>query len=517
MLTLETLLNALAPDLQLVVEGQDRATERPLLWFHNTELPDPARYVRQSEAILTNGLWRGQASAESFVAAIASASAAGIIFGLTTDSPRVPRDLTNACRASGLPLLSLSVDVPFTAVTEAAARLHAEGRQDALAGMVRRSNALATAISRGAGAAGVLGILRRDHDLPLAVVDKSGRELAAVGCELDAEQVAAASRLLSGRSQSPEIPRLGQVTLYSVTGAVGGVDAGLFCLIPAADLSAAQKSALDQAALFLSLEVAKQQAVQAIEGRFSGEVLEMILSGPTQLSELGSRLRSFGVDPLAPLAVLVVGLAGGDALPATVGEDLQNVFATNGYAVVVIPGTDYVFAIFNWSSDSPSLRTFTGTVLREISRRPGAAQLVIGLGESVQAASRLRESAVRAREACHVLKRRPGGPRIASFSEVGTHSMLLGLLDGATLQRFAEDVLGPIRQNDRAHGTELERTLRVFLDNDGQWGVTASELFVHVNTLRNRLARVTELTGRDLSRFAERVNLFLALEGEMMS
>lgn len=36
-------------------------------------------------------------------------------------------------------------------------------------------------------------------------------------------------------------------------------------------------------------------------------------------------------------------------------------------------------------------------------------------------------------------------------------------------------------------------------------------MHVHVNTLRYRIRRIEELTGRDLSRFDERVDFFLAL------
>jgi len=69
-----------------------------------------------------------------------------------------------------------------------------------------------------------------------------------------------------------------------------------------------------------------------------------------------------------------------------------------------------------------------------------------------------------------------------------------------------------LREHDRRRGGELETTLRAFLDHDGHWGATAEALYVHVNTLRNRMARVAELTGRDVGRTADRVDLFLALE-----
>jgi DNA-binding PucR family transcriptional regulator len=84
------------------------------------------------------------------------------------------------------------------------------------------------------------------------------------------------------------------------------------------------------------------------------------------------------------------------------------------------------------------------------------------------------------------------------------------------LRRFADDILGPLRSHDGEHGTELERTLRTFLGNDGQWSTTAGALYVHVNTLRNRIAKIGELTGRDVSRLEDRVDLFLAIEADAL-
>jgi DNA-binding PucR family transcriptional regulator len=92
--------------------------------------------------------------------------------------------------------------------------------------------------------------------------------------------------------------------------------------------------------------------------------------------------------------------------------------------------------------------------------------------------------------------------------------MLLGLHDRGVLRRFADDILGPLRTHDEQNAAELERTLRTFLANDGHWSPTATELYIHVNTLRNRVARITELTGRDVTRLEDRVDLFLALEAD---
>jgi DNA-binding PucR family transcriptional regulator len=91
------------------------------------------------------------------------------------------------------------------------------------------------------------------------------------------------------------------------------------------------------------------------------------------------------------------------------------------------------------------------------------------------------------------------------------------LQDAGTLQGFADGVLGALRTHDSQRDSELETTLRTFLANDGQFGATAAALYIHVNTLRNRLAKITELTGRDVARTEDRVDLYLALEADDLS
>jgi sugar diacid utilization regulator len=495
-----------------------------MVWVHNTELADPSLYLRAQELVLTNGLWHdGADSSTAFVANVGKARGAGIVFGLRDEMPETPSDLVTACREAGLPLLEISTAVPFTAVSQAVARAYAEQRQQALMSTIRRGNALAEAISRGAGAAGVLRILRRDYDLPLAMVDRMGRLLGASGVELSADQLRVVAESLT-RQPPPlevELPESGRATLFLV-GALGDVDAALLCLRPSNTLSRAEQDALDQAARFLSLEVAKQQAVQAIETRFANELLDMILSGAQRAAEVPGRLRAFGIDAADPLAVLAFAFAGegSEEEPATLpglAEAAQDFFVTEGTQVVVAGGTRDVVAVLPWRRPAGELSRLAARLASAMDRRFPRRTTVVGIGGVAPHASDLRPPLVAAREACGVLRGRRGGTRIAAFSDLSTHRLLLGLHDRETLRRFSDGILTPIREHDRRRGSELEPTLRAFLDQDGQWGATAQSLFIHVNTLRNRLARVTELTGLDVNRTADRLDLFLALEADAMS
>jgi len=518
-LSLDALLDDAALELTLLVPGPTEATRREVLWLHNTELPDPSPYIRATELVLTNGLWRDTVSADQFVAALQRARASGLIFGLTEQTPEPPADLVDACIAADLPLAALSIAVPFTAITEAAARIQGQARQDALAGLVRRGNALATSISRGGGAEGVLEVLRRDHDLPLLVVDRLGRRLAGTVSDDDEDLNRAAADALARRPPPLEVdlPGIGKASLFLVEGAMGDIDAGLFCLRPLRGLTAEERDAVDQAARFLSLEVTKQQALQAIESRFSSELLEMILSGAARSDEVPERLRAFGIDPSAQLAVITMAVGDDHLRPTGSTDEIEGFFARRGIPAVVAVGSQDTVAVIPWSSVVTDLVGLAQHLIDAVAKRFPQDRTVVGIGGLAPDSTGLREPLIRSREVCQVLRRRATGSRVGTFADIGTHRMLLGLHDRDLLRRFANDILGPLRAHDEQNGTELERTLRIFLGNDGHWSTTAGDLFVHVNTLRNRVARIGELTGRDVTRLEDRVDLFLALEADSLS
>ncbi|GAS92008.1 PucR family transcriptional regulator [Mycolicibacterium brisbanense] len=517
MLSLGALIDDRTLELTLLVSGPPGALDREVLWLHNTELPDPSPYIRATELVLTNGLWHSTVTSTDFVAALQRARAAGLIYGLTEQTPTAPADLVDACATAELPLATVSIAVPFTAITQAAARMQTDARQSALSRLVRRGNALASSISRGGGAQGILDVLRRDHDLPLLVVDRMGRRLA--GTAVDDAQIHVAADALN-RHPPPlelDVPGIGTAAVYLVEGAMGDIDAGLFCLRPLAALRPAERDALEQAARYLSLEVTRQQALQAIESRFSSELLEMVLSGTARAREVAERLRAFGIDPSGPLAVYTVVVGNDELRPPGSTDEIEAFFSHRGIAAVVVPGSQDTVVVFGWHQESASLVPLAEHLIQALTARFPTDRTVVGIGDLAADATGLRDPLIRAREVCHVMWRRSTESRVGTYADVGTHRMLLGLHDRSVLRRFADDILGPLRVHDEQHGTELVRTLRTFLGNDGHWAKTAAALYVHVNTLRNRVARINELTGRDVTRLEDRVDLFLALEADALS
>ena len=102
-------------------------------------------------------------------------------------------------------------------------------------------------------------------------------------------------------------------------------------------------------------------------------------------------------------------------------------------------------------------------------------------------------------------------PEVASWRDLGAFTLLLSIQDDDALALYCDSVLGPIEEGDEEYGGELLRSLEAFIEQNGQWERAAREVYCHRHTLRYRMRKVEELTGRDLSRAHDRIEFWLAL------
>jgi DNA-binding PucR family transcriptional regulator len=89
-------------------------------------------------------------------------------------------------------------------------------------------------------------------------------------------------------------------------------------------------------------------------------------------------------------------------------------------------------------------------------------------------------------------------------------------LPPAVAQELVQSTLGPLRDYDTAHGTELVGTLHAYVDHGGRPRETAAALHIHPNTLQQRLRRCAELGGYDVRNLRDVGRIVLALEWERL-
>src|SRR4029079_7323821 len=85
--------------------------------------------------------------------------------------------------------------------------------------------------------------------------------------------------------------------------------------------------------------------------------------------------------------------------------------------------------------------------------------------------------------------------------------------DDDALVSYCRTVLGPVEQGEGDYGEELLRSLDAFIEHHGHWEKAASSLYRPSHTLRYRIRRVEQLTGRDFSNARDRIEFWLALRG----
>ncbi|HEY7279641.1 MAG TPA: helix-turn-helix domain-containing protein [Trebonia sp.] len=105
-----------------------------------------------------------------------------------------------------------------------------------------------------------------------------------------------------------------------------------------------------------------------------------------------------------------------------------------------------------------------------------------------------------------------GGRRVARLADVHAGALLMELRDLAAAH--GDRPTGPVARlsgYDTEHGTNLVETLRAWLDAFGDVAAASAAMFVHPNTFRYRLRRLTEVSGIDLTDSEQRFAAMLQL------
>ena len=91
-----------------------------------------------------------------------------------------------------------------------------------------------------------------------------------------------------------------------------------------------------------------------------------------------------------------------------------------------------------------------------------------------------------------------GGPAVLSYEDLGAYKYLLRVAVDGGIRDATVDAVSRLAEYDAQRGSQLVLTLEEFLRRHGNISQTSETLFVHPNTLRQRLRRIAELSGLDL-------------------
>lgn len=481
-LTVGDLVGAPHLRLDLLAEGDLGRTVR---WVHATDQPDPAPYLRGGEVVLTDGLWlAGGTTPARYVERLAAAAVAAIGFGLVEGGTPPPTALVRACRRRAVTLFAVPVDVPFLAISELFVERVVAEREEPLRRTLGRSERLLAAISEPDGASRVLEQLREELGAEAWLADAGGALLAGAGA-----------------------PPAGPVARFPIR-RPGGGEAQL-CLARARDdLDVGAQTAIQQAVAVLAIDLAHREALRQTQRRFAVELFDLARDAEAEAPAIARRLRALGLDPAGAL----VGIACETPAAEERLDAFEGALAAVGLQAVASARGGRLLAVAQGAPDPAEGRELATRIARAT-----GADTAVGVGMPVAGSALLDATLADARRACRLARLRQDARGGASAGELATHAGLLAQQDPELLEHFWRALLGPLLEHDAARGSELVWTLEAFLGSGGRYAQTAERLHVHVNTLRHRLGRVEQLTGRRAEDPDDRVDLHLALRARAAS
>lgn len=226
------------------------------------------------------------------------------------------------------------------------------------------------------------------------------------------------------------------------------------------------------------------------DSRMEASVVDAVVRGDTG-PELLSRAAALNWDTTAP-ATVVVGTPApsrdgstneGDSKRAS--QDVRDIAARHGRAALTDVHGTWLVAIV--SGQLSLTQKFLKDLLEAFSDGP------VVIGPTAPMLTAAHHSASEAISGMNAVAGWRGVPRPVLARELLPERALMG--DASAIMALHTDVMRPLADA----GPTLTETLDAYLDCGGAIEACARKLFVHPNTVRYRLKRITDFTGRDPS------------------
>ncbi|SPM32004.1 regulator of polyketide synthase expression, partial [Mycobacterium terramassiliense] len=224
------------------------------------------------------------------------------------------------------------------------------------------------------------------------------------------------------------------------------------------------------------------------DSRMEASVVDAVVRGDTG-PELLSRAAALNWDTTAP-ATVVVGIPApgreepdGEGGTQRASQDVRDIAARHGRAALTDVHGTWLVAIV--SGQLSLTDKFLGDLLTAFSDGP------VVIGPTAPMLTAAYHSASEAISGMNAVAGWRGAPRPVLARELLPERALMG--DASAIVALHTDVMGPLADA----GPTLTETLDAYLDCGGAIEACARKLFVHPNTVRYRLKRITDFTGRD--------------------
>ncbi len=514
MLTITQLLHMPVFETAQVVAGRGGLSNR-VQWVHMIDIPEMADWSREGELLFTTafGLKERPDVQSALIPNLVAQGVAGMVVAIGRYFYDIPSVMMQQADELDLPIITLPWEVPFIEVTRAISERIVHDRYALMQKSLQIHNTLTQIALMGDDLVALAQALAELVRCPVTIEDPDFNLLAAGACgQIDParEQSLQQGRtpppvlaeldrrgLLTHLRQSlhpvhiPPLPEQGLTFERIVAPIVAGQERFGYVWIIAQDRQTDELDmiAIEHAATVAALILLKEKAIYETEQRLKSALLDELLTGDGGLHGApAARARRLGFDLSQGQQILLLRPQNHASLPALqrwVENRLQEwripglTVERGPHLALLLPGERTQFG----EKVAHRLQEYAQTEHYE---------LLIGVGRAYPGRDRLAESYQEALEALHL------GPAlldrtVVSFDELGVFHWLQHLPPAVRAKNPFSQTVESLADYDARHRTHLLSTLETYLDTGRNSQATAQQLYLHRNTLRQRLAKIESL------------------------
>ena len=524
-----------------VVAGQ-KGLHRVIRWTHIVDFPDVEPWVRAGDFLLTTAfaLKDNPAMQRELIPSLVQKGLSGMAVAIGRYFYEIPPEMTRSADDLAFPILTIPFEIPFVEITQAIHRRIVTEQYDLLEKSFHIHRVLTQLVLQEGDLGAVAESLAKLINRSVTIEDTSfhllaysaaspeddvrkqtiseGRTPEPVVTYLTAQGFFDEIRRNPGPRLLPPIPQLGLTLERIIAPIIVGAQLYGYVWIIAANnpLAELDFQAIESATIVAALIITRQQTIYETEQRLKDSLLNNLID-PDPYHDIASVIETFQKLGLQyGYRVLVLEqvsdkLLDSSRLCALIEAEMR----TTEQRLTVIH-REQRFIVLLGATEAAQGKDAAERLL-QVTKDEGIA-LAIGIGSFSRQATHVRQCYQQAQEALQIGKTlSPGQPGVWVFEDLGFLHWLRSLPSDLQSDNRYYGLIRAMEDYDQKNDSELLKTLEAYLDHLGNSQQAARVLFIHRNTLNQRLGKIEENWDIDLKNSQTLINLIVAIKNWRLS
>lgn len=264
--------------------------------------------------------------------------------------------------------------------------------------------------------------------------------------------------------------------------------------------------ALEQACIIAALDFSKQKAISQSRRLHSRDILDHLLSDDLAIQNMAENLAGSRLMQAKFFECLVIEVDESEAevniplISTRLYKTTQQIVTTKHPLSLVSERIGKVIALVASTCSLNTHELHLSTLLQKsFQSMYNNLQISIGVGTLVSDLNSVRQSYLDALTCLRLGRKVKGNGQVTLPYEIASYTVLTSPQNSSMLSHVCNSIIEKLERCEKSSGTEFLRSLEKYLECDKSLTETSNELYIHRNTLSNRLEKITDIVNLDFN------------------